>query len=96
MEDGDGDVEDDERYVPALPGDLEHVPMTYVRPAPEEMLERSSRFYDLMNARRTVRHFSSDRVPVEVIRNIVRTAGECTRMFCLVRLGNETRDLRER
>lgn len=82
-----GEAEDVDRYIPALPSDLEHVPMTYVRPSAEEMLERSSQFYALMNARRTVRHFSSDQVPVEVIRNVVRTAGEYARrkiMFHLV------------
>lgn len=39
------------------------------------MLQRSLEFYQLMNKRRTVRHFSSETVPNDVIKNIIRTAG---------------------
>lgn len=40
----------------------------------EEMLMRSSAFYEQMNERRTVRHFSDKAVDIKVIENIVRTA----------------------
>uniref|UniRef100_A0A915HWL2 Nitroreductase domain-containing protein n=1 Tax=Romanomermis culicivorax TaxID=13658 RepID=A0A915HWL2_ROMCU len=40
-----------------------------------EMIRRSQDFYLLMNARRSVRHFSNKDVPLEVIKNLVRTAG---------------------
>lgn len=40
----------------------------------EEMLERSKAFYELMDGRRSVRHFSNKAVPKEVVENIIRTA----------------------
>lgn len=40
-----------------------------------EMLERSQSFYELMNRRRSVRVFSDDAVPSEVIDNAIRVAG---------------------
>jgi len=40
----------------------------------EEMLERSKSFYEQMNDRRTIRHFSDKAVDIKVIENIVRTA----------------------
>jgi iodotyrosine deiodinase len=39
------------------------------------MVKRSQTYYDYHNRRRTVRHFSSKTVPIEVIENIVKTAG---------------------
>lgn len=41
----------------------------------EEMLERSRAFYAYMDQRRTVRDFSDKPVPLEIIENIIRTAG---------------------
>ena len=40
----------------------------------EEMLDRSKSFYEQMNDRRTIRHFSDKAVDIKVIENIVRTA----------------------
>jgi len=40
----------------------------------EEMLKRSRSFYELMVGRRSVRHFSNNAVPREVVENIIRTA----------------------
>ncbi len=40
----------------------------------EEMLRRSTAFYEFMNGRRTVREFSDKSVPKEVIENIIMTA----------------------
>lgn len=40
----------------------------------EEMIVRSTEFYTQMNSRRTVRHFSEQAVPIEVIQNIIKTA----------------------
>ncbi len=42
--------------------------------SPEQMLQRSTEFYEWMNKRRTVRDFSSAPVPKEVIENIILTA----------------------
>ncbi|RWS15463.1 iodotyrosine deiodinase 1-like protein [Dinothrombium tinctorium] len=39
------------------------------------MIERSASFYREMNNRRSVRHFSDEDVDIEVIENIIRTAG---------------------
>ncbi len=40
----------------------------------EESLQRSKAFYELMDKRRSIRHFSDKPVPKEVIENIIRTA----------------------
>jgi len=39
-----------------------------------EMIKRSSEFYQLMNSRRSIRHFSNKDVPIEIIKNIIKTA----------------------
>lgn len=59
----------------ALPWDLEHVPLEFKRLPVEETIQRSLEFYNLMSTRRTVRFFSSDPIPADVIRNIIRAAG---------------------
>lgn len=75
-EESDENFEDvDDSVTPALPKDLKHIPLLFNRISSEETLKRSVEFYELMNKRRTVRHFSSDPVPIEVIRNIIKTAG---------------------
>ena len=51
---------------------IPYEPQTY---SEEEMLNRSKNFYTLLNKRRTVRFFSDKDVPMEVIENIVHTAG---------------------
>jgi iodotyrosine deiodinase len=50
------------------------VPYEFERLAPERMLERGRCFYESMDARRSVRDFSSDPVPRELIELAVRTA----------------------
>ena len=64
------------------------VPATY---SEEEMITRSREMYVEMNARRTVREFSSRPIPNEVLENIIRTAGTAPSgankqpwSFCLV------------
>ncbi|XP_046676939.1 iodotyrosine deiodinase 1-like [Homalodisca vitripennis] len=59
----------------ALPWDLEHVPFSFTRITPEESIKRSQEFYQQMDTRRTVRFFSPDPVPREVIHNIIKAAG---------------------
>lgn len=70
-EESDGELD----FRPALPKDLKHVPLVYEKLSIPESIERSNEFYKLMNKRRTVRHFSEEKVPIDVIRNIIRTAG---------------------
>jgi iodotyrosine deiodinase len=41
----------------------------------DEMRERSRHFYEVMKTRRSIRAFSTDPVPDEVIENAIRTAG---------------------
>ncbi|RWS28942.1 iodotyrosine dehalogenase 1-like protein [Leptotrombidium deliense] len=58
------------------PPDLAHVPYScYQRYNDLEMIERSKSFYEQLNKRRTVRSFSNEPVNIEVIENIIRTAG---------------------
>jgi len=55
--------------------DTEQIPYVHVKYTEEEMIQRSQEFYRLMNGRRSVRMFSQQSVPIEVIRSIVHTAG---------------------
>ncbi|MDQ4120503.1 MAG: nitroreductase family protein [Acidobacteriota bacterium] len=51
------------------------VPLDFERLPVEEQQKRAAEFYRLINRRRTVREFSSEEVPIEIIENAVRTAG---------------------
>ena len=60
---------------PVHPEDTEHIPYVHINRSEEEMIQRSQDFYQLMNRRRSIRMFSKRPVPIEVIKNIVHTAG---------------------
>lgn len=49
-------------------------PLDFTRLAPEEAAARSAQFLRLMRRRRSVRHFSADEVPLELVMNAIRTA----------------------
>ena len=51
------------------------VPLVYERPEPDYQLAASQRFLESMRTRRSVRQFSSDAVPFELIENAIATAG---------------------
>ena len=51
------------------------VPLEFTRLDAEEALRRSKEFLELMRTRRSVRHFSAEQVPYELIENAIRTAG---------------------
>ena len=51
------------------------VPLRFVRLSEDEQLARSQAFLEQMRERRTVRDFSPEPVPVEVIENAIATAG---------------------
>jgi nitroreductase len=51
------------------------VPLEFERLSDEEALRRSRDFLELMRTRRSVRHFSDEPVPPELIENAIRTAG---------------------
>src|SRR5919198_65871 len=50
-------------------------PLAFERVATEDALRRSRAFLELMETRRSVRHFSDEPVPWELIENALRTAG---------------------
>ncbi|XP_036270843.1 iodotyrosine deiodinase 1 isoform X1 [Pipistrellus kuhlii] len=54
---------------------VEHIPFSHTRYPEEEMVTRSQEFYELLNKRRSVRFISNEQVPMEVIENVVKTAG---------------------
>ena len=51
------------------------VPLRYTRPAPDEQLASSVAFLARMRERRSVRQFSSEPVPFELVANAIETAG---------------------
>jgi nitroreductase len=51
------------------------VPLEFTRIDAEEALHQSREFLELMKTRRSVRHFSTEPVPWELIENALRTAG---------------------
>jgi nitroreductase len=51
------------------------VPLEFDELPQEAMTRRAREFYDEMNRRRTVRHFSDRPVPLEIVENAIRTAG---------------------
>jgi nitroreductase len=59
----------------ALSAEYRPVPLDYERPSPEKALARSREFAELMDARRSVRRFSSEPVPWELVENALRVAG---------------------
>lgn len=54
---------------------VEHIPFSHTRYPEMEMVKRSQEFYELLNKRRSVRFISNEQVPMEVIDNIIKTAG---------------------
>ena len=50
------------------------VPLDFERLSKDEQAKRSQAFLDVMRKRRTVRHFSPDGVPLELITNAIETA----------------------
>ena len=56
--------------------DHKFIPLSqYIEYKPDEMIERSQKFYQDIKRRRTVREFSDHSVPEEVIKNCLRSAG---------------------
>ncbi len=55
--------------------DFPFIPYTPMILTDEESLNTSQSFYNKMNERRTVRHFSNRSVPREIIENLIKTAG---------------------
>ena len=51
------------------------IPLNFTTYPPDEMISRSQAFLDSTASRRSIREFSSEPIPVEVIENAVRAAG---------------------
>lgn len=80
----DADVESDDQLAPPLHSeDTDQIPYAHACRTEEEMIQRSHDFYQLMNSRRSIRMFSSQPVPIEVIKNLVHTAGTSPSGMCV-------------
>jgi iodotyrosine deiodinase len=51
------------------------IPLNFTRRSDAEMGERAAAYYELMDQRRSVRIFSPEPIPLEVVRDAIRTAG---------------------
>ncbi|XP_043477920.1 iodotyrosine deiodinase 1 [Leptopilina heterotoma] len=60
---------------PALNPKLGDIHFNYQRPSEAKMREKSRKFFEIANSRRTLRFFSYDPIPKDVIHNIIRAAG---------------------
>lgn len=52
------------------------VPLSFERRPEAEMRARADAYFELMASRRSVRQFSSDPIPLEVVRRAIHTAGQ--------------------
>ncbi len=52
-----------------------HIPYSIEKIAEKEMVRKSQQFYEWLSQRRSVRYFSEEKVPEEVIRNLILAAG---------------------
>lgn len=71
---------EDEKPDPSLApplhsGNTPHIPYKIQRISAQEMIRKSREYYEVLNKRRSVRYFSDEAVPLEVIENVVRAAG---------------------
>lgn len=78
------------------------IPYDYVMPEQEEVVVNSQKFYEKMNKRRTIREFSDEQVPREVIDNIIMTASSAPSgahkqpwVFCAIENPEIKRKIRE-
>ncbi|XP_073952759.1 iodotyrosine deiodinase-like [Choristoneura fumiferana] len=69
------DSDGDPILTSAIPEDTPHIPYKPLRRSDDEVLQRSREYYELMAKRRTVRMFSPEPIPDEVLDNIIMTAG---------------------
>jgi iodotyrosine deiodinase len=51
------------------------VPLDFQKIEPDEQIKRAEEFYEYLNRRRTVRDFSGEAVPLEIIEKAILTAG---------------------
>lgn len=60
---------------PLHAADTQQIPLKFERIPENEMLQRSKDFYQTLNQRRSTRFFSTDPIPPEVLKNVIRAAG---------------------
>ncbi len=79
-----------------------HIALDFLRYPEDEMLDRAKSFHALLDRRRSVRHFSADPVPYEVIAEVVRAASTAPSgahkqpwTFCVVGNAELKRRIRE-
>ncbi len=80
--------EDDDWLDTTEEENLPHIPYTPAQYSATEMLERSEKFYSLMNLRRSVRFISPEPVPKQVIDNVIRTAGNAITIRIVAEVAN--------
>ena len=51
------------------------IPLNFQNVPPAEQLKKSKEFYELLNRRRTIRNFSVEDFPFEIIENAILSAG---------------------
>lgn len=78
------------------------IPLEFEIRKPDDMRRRAEDLYTLLNKRRTVREFSPEPIPLEVVREAIRTAGTAPSgahkqpwFFCLVQDPEVKRRIRE-
>ena len=77
-----------------------HIPYTRAFVEPKKMIAQSGEFYQWMDERRSLREFSSDPVPREVIENVIMSASTAPSgahkqpwtFCCCIRPCNQTGD----
>jgi len=53
---------------------MSFIKLEYQKPNKEDLIQQSQNFYNNMQTRRSVRQFSKEEIPIDVIENIVKTA----------------------
>lgn len=65
----------DSRHRTSPGSEPEFIPLDFRRRGADEQRERGASFYQLMKQRRSVRHFSPEPVPLELVKLAIQTAG---------------------
>lgn len=68
------DESDNEDY-PPFDSSITFINLDYHKRTKQEELEKSENFYNLMEKRRSVTSFSGEEVSLDVLKNIIKTAG---------------------
>ena len=56
--------------------DDEMIPLDFERRPEQQMRQRAEQFYELLATRRSVRSFSDEEIPLDVVRRAIHTAGQ--------------------